>query len=460
MPAAFIHAGSAGVVIGVALQDVLGLNAAFAAFLLLLAAGVLIYARSLVVPLPIMLIGVLLLGATLGSVRMGLVQADDRVHTHALDGSLGQEVMLTGVVADEPDARETYTNLVVRLPSGGHVLARTDMHTAVQYGDEVVVSGILERPENFASEEGRVFDYRAYLAKDGIQYTTSRAQVGIHSSGNGNPLKAVLFSLKEQYVGALGRVVPEPEAGLAAGITVGTKQALGGDMLDAFRRVGLVHIVVLSGFNITVIIIFLLQLFVFLPRWARYTCASTVVVLFTMLTGADAPVVRASIMGLIGVLALTLGRTYNITRALLAVGVGMVLWNPHILLHDIAFQLSFVATLGLVYVSPYILRPLEVRLPQWLSEIVAATVATQLAVLPLLIYYMGEVSVVAPLVNILTLPLIPAAMLASFLTGLVGMFSTALAAPFAYVTYALLHYVMVVVQMFNALPFATLQIAL
>jgi competence protein ComEC len=285
--------------------------------------------------------------------------------------------------------------------------------------------------------------------------------VDVLSHGNGNRVKQWLYRVKQDYVSTIASLVPEPQAGLAAGITVGAKRALGSELMDAFRHTGLIHIVVLSGYNITIIIMFLLLVFGRLPRSIKYTLATLAVVLFAILTGADAPVVRASAMGLLGVAAITLGRTYDITRALVVVAVVMILWNPLILLHDIAFQLSIVATLGLIYIAPPIINYLQARfssVPRGLLEIVGVTIAAQIAVSPLLIYYMGEVSVVAVVVNVLALPVIPLAMLMAFVTGALGMLAPTLALPFAYATHVLLTYIIWLVEFFNAVPIATIRV--
>lgn len=438
---------------GIGVEGVFHLGVYSAVFILVLGFGVLGYIYS-TQQKQLVFVVLMLFGAALGIVRMHSAYVAQSAYAHSLDAQLGQEVVLEGIVFDEPDVRETNTKLIIELQEGQRVLVQASAYIEARYGDVVEVSGELARPENFSSENGTVFDYVAYLAKDDVHYLLTWAHVKITGQGAGNPLTAALYSIKAKYVRALGTIIPEPEAGLAAGITVGSKQALGGELLDVFRRVGLIHIVVLSGFNITVMIVFLLQLLRFVPRVPRFVAVGAIVSLFTILVGADAPVVRAALMGLLGVLALSLRRQYALTRALLVVAVGMVAWNPFILLDDIAFQLSFVATLGLVYLAPPLIMRMQ-KLPQWIAEILSATIAAQIAVLPLLIYYMGEVSVVAVLVNVLTLPLIPLAMLTSFIAGVLGMVSVTIALPFAYLTYALLHYVMFVVRIFDALPFTT-----
>lgn len=308
------------------------------------------------------------------------------------------------------------------------------------------------------------------MEKDGIYYSVKFPEMDLLSRGHGNYVKSALFDIKQKYIDSLNELIPEPESGLAAGITVGAKRALGKELTEAFRNTGLIHIVVLSGFNVTVIIIFLLHILRAFPRWIKWGFISVAVILFAILTGADAPVVRASIMGLLGVAALVLSRTYAVVRALFIAVFVMVIWNPNIALNDVSFQLSVTATLGLVMFSRQIIDYLNniwpgnrsvahgVSIRHSLLEIAGITMAAQIAVLPLLIYYMGEVSVVAVIVNMLTLPIIPISMLFAFIAGVAGMFSSSIAAPFAFTTYILLAYIIGVVEFFNSLPITTLQI--
>jgi len=178
-----------------------------------------------------------------------------------------------------------------------------------------------------------------------------------------------------------------------------------------------------------------------------------------MFCRTTATVVRASFMALLVLLARATGRTYAITRALFIAGFFMILHNPKILVFDSSFQLSFTATIGLIYVAPKIEQYFKLVPTRWqLREFATATVATQLLVLPMILYKMGDLSLVALPVNLLILASIPITMLFGFLTGIIGFMSTFLSLPFAFVTYALLTYQLKVVDLFASLPFASLHV--
>ena len=202
-----------------------------------------------------------------------------------------------------------------------------------------------------------------------------------------------------------------------------------------------------------------MRFFSFLPHLAGISIGAIAIIFFAIMTGASATIVRASIMALLVLLARATGRTYAITRALFIAGFFMILHNPKILVFDSSFQLSFMATLGLIYLEPKIEQYFKLVPTKWqLREFATATVATQLFVLPLILYKMGDLSLVALPVNMLILAFVPLTMLFGFLTGVLGFVSTILSLPFAYVTYALLTYQLKVVELFASLPFASLHI--
>jgi competence protein ComEC len=162
-------------------------------------------------------------------------------------------------------------------------------------------------------------------------------------------------------------------------------------------------------------------------------------------------------MAILGMLATFTARPYVVIRALALAALGMVLWNPFVLVYDPGFQLSFMATVGLILGAPLVERFIT-KVPTLLDfrGILAATVATQVAVLPLLLYQIGQVSLVAPIVNMLVLPLVAYMMLLGFLAGLVGMVSTTLAFPLAWLAHILLGYTFVVVDLFGRFSFASI----
>lgn len=393
-----------------------------------------------------------------------------------LDSFVNTSVRVEGVIVDEPDVRENSINLVVELdrlylcescqglPLTGGVKSKArvtvSLYDKLKYGDRVLIEGKLQKPKNFTSGDfGKEFDFVSYLWKDGIFYQMFRPKIEFVSSGNGNIIKAKLFDFKHALLSKISRVIPDPHASLLGGLIVGAKQSLGKELLDDFRVAGLIHVVVLSGYNITIVAEALMRALSFLPRVASLWFGAGSIVLFAMMVGGGATIVRASIMALIVILARGTGRDYGITRALFIAGFLMVLHNPKILVFDISFQLSFLATVGLVYFAPLLEKHFQFLPTRFqFREFAVATVATQITVLPLLLYQMGELSLVSLPVNLLVLVFIPLTMLFGFLTGIAGFVSTVLSLPFAFLAYGLLAYQLKIVEVFSSLPFTSVQI--
>src|SRR3989344_762865 len=320
---------------------------------------------------------------------------------------------LAGVVISEPEQRENATRFVFRSDNNEKVLVSTGLYSPVQYGDRIGVQGKLAVPGIIENEDGgRDFDYAKYLSKDDIYHTMSFAKVEVLESGEGSAIKTILLKIKRSFVNQIKEILAEPYASLLAGLLVSGRDAMPAGLLEEFRRAGIIHIVVLSGFNITVIAEFMRKLF------RNNALALLGILLFVIMTGAEATVVRASLMVTAVVAAKMTKRQFSAPRALLLAGFIMLLENPKILVFDPAFQLSFLATLALIYVVPIIDKYLSRGvLTMWeeLRSIIATTIGTQLTVSPLLIYSMGDFSLVSMPANVLVLLMIPFTMLAGFL---------------------------------------------
>ena len=373
-----------------------------------------------------------------------------------LESNVGEKVALEGIVIREPEVREKTTHLYVAV-ADDVLLVTTERYVDVSYGDSVSIKGELQRPTSFVSDLGREFNYPGYLLARGVEYRISFAQVATTATGSGNRIVKALLQFKHALMNSIESVIPEPQAGLGEGLLLGVKQALGADVEAAFRTTGIIHIIVLSGYNVMLVVAFVMFILsFFLSKRRRLFVGLLAIIGFAIMVGLSATVVRASIMASLLLIAATFGRTYDISRALLLAGAVMVFINPYILVYDIGFQFSFMATVGLILIAPRF-ETLFLNATPLLSvkEYVIATIATQIAVLPLLLYYIGEVSLIAVVVNVLVLPMVPLAMLTTFLAGMVGMFSSTLAIPFGFVAHLFLTYILEVAILFAALPFAS-----
>lgn len=408
-------------------------------------------------------IALVLLGVGFGMIRFALWK-------HApTDTLLGQHIgipsQIVGTVDDEPDVREGGTHLTITLraiigasstlPVFGRVLVIAPRYPEYHYGDVLLLSGKLTEPKSFSDDYGRLFDYPQYLASKGIHYQMSFARIERMNTHEGNVITASLFAIKSRFEKALGRALPEPHNALESGLLLGSKQSLGSEWIEKFRTVGIVHIIVLSGYNMTIVATWLVTIFRFTGFIGSLTIGGLGIILFAIMTGGGATVMRAAVMAILALVARATGRTYEMSRALLLAAALMVLQNPSILAFDPSFQLSFLASLGLVFIAPILEAKLSLwsRTP-WLREILIATLATQIAVFPLLLLQTGMFSLVALPVNLLVLPIIPLTMFFGFIAGVVALLFPPLGFIAGLPAFALLSWILGIADYAARLPFA------
>ncbi len=418
---------------------------------------------------PVFILAIIFLATGSAMFWYGFNDARDKNLASVLAKNLDSRVSFSGLVSDEPDERENYTRFAVEISEGEEtgvkILVYMKHYPVYKYGDAVKIFGVLKKPEKFSSDIGeKEFDWPAYLAKDGIFFEMFYPKIELISSGNGSWLKRRLFSLKENFLSNTSRIIPEPASALLGGLTVGARRSMPKELLEDFRKTGIVHLVVLSGYNVTIVADAIMRLLSFLPLAFGIGFGILGIALFAIMTGASATVVRAAIMAGLVLLARATGRIYHIATALFVAGFIMVLQNPKILRFHYSFQLSFLATLALIYVAP-VLAPRLAFLPKKsfafggkLREIASMTISTQLFVLPLLLYKSGLFSVVSLPVNLLILPFIPFTMFFGFVAGGLGFISNFLAAPFGWLAYGLLAYEIKIVEFFAGLPFSSFNI--
>ena len=348
------------------------------------------------------------------------------------------EVILRGEVAAEPDVGDTNRRLRVAarelvidgqtVPVAGLVLVDAPRYPAIGYGAELSVSGELLSPTTLNSA-----NYAAYLARQGIHSVMQFPQVSVLTETGGSAFRRALLAVRERGRVAIQSSLPEPQASLLIGILLGDDSGLPRAVDDAFQTTGMTHIIAISGFNIALIIALLDRLAApLVPRRVGAVVIAVVIVLYALLVGASASVVRAAVMGIAYLVGLRLmGRPTLALASLLSAAWLMTLWSP-LTLWDVGFQLSLAATLGLLlYGEPWSRRlrqgatglPPAVRRPatQLLGEGLVITLAAQVLTVPLLVYHFGALSLASLPANFLVLPVQPAVMLTGGLTLLAGL---------------------------------------
>lgn len=386
-----------------------------------------------------------------------------------------QAVHLVGVVTAFPDVRDGYSLLDISVESikfedagpdtlvTGMVLARVETGPAVgmvwQYGDRVKLQGVMRTPG-----ENELFSYRDYLEKRGIFSVMSPEKIERLAVGDGNPILARLYTLREQARAVIYQLYPDPEASLLAGILLGLERGIPAEVSRAFQATGTAHIIAISGFNMSLLAGLCTALFAKRLGKGRGALAALLTIgLYTVLVGAQAAVVRAAVMSGLAVFAMQVGRrqaglnSLALTAALMACIQPFVLW-------DVGFQLSVSATLGLVLFGESWPRAFQRWLGRWLAPVAAKraadvvgeylllTLAAQLMTLPVIVFHFRRFSLVSLLANPLVLPVQPMVMILGGLSLLGGLVWLPAGRLLAYAAWPLTAFTIRAVETLSKLP--------
>lgn len=371
-------------------------------------------------------------------------------------------VEIGGVVVSEPDTRDRDMRLVVsvyHIGSGqdsfrvtGRVLVYVSRNSQIEYGDDLLIKGTLEEPPEFDT-----FSYKDYLVRQGIYAILYQPQVRVVAHDQGNQLLSLLYDVKRRLQIATTLYLPEPHAGLVQGVLLGVKAVLTEDLKQDLTNTGLIHIVVVSGYNLTVVATLMQRLAEKrLRRGLALLLALVGVVLFTLMTGATTPVVRAAVMVSMTILARAVGRESDALTSLLFTAALLVGINP-LTLWDVSFQLSFLATLGLVTISPVLERKFE-RLPLGMGSILAVTLAAQIMTLPVIALNFQRISLISPLANVLVQPAIPLLMLLGAVTAVAGLTAHVAVRLAGWLTWLPGTYIVEIIRRLGSLPQASVDI--
>ncbi|MDD2487582.1 MAG: ComEC/Rec2 family competence protein [Candidatus Gracilibacteria bacterium] len=333
------------------------------------------------------------------------------------------------------------------------IILKTGSNLKFQKGD--IISADMKISEIRNTGE---FDYKAYLRMKGIfgqgtLYKYIKAGQEISSFG-----KAIEM-IRSEFLNMIEKIYPSPYSGLLSGILIGEKGGLPKELKTDFNRSGLSHIIAVSGFNITIMIIFLSFFVKYLPGYMRFLIIGFFIVSFYLIVGENIPALRASIMGIISYLAIMNTRKLENFNMLMAVIVVFILINPMMMNYDLSFHLSFLATLGVMYTQGFFKR-IYTKVPEFLSikESLIMTSSALIFTIPIMLVNFGQLSIISPLSNILVAPAIPLSMLFGFLSVLFYMISIKIGIALGFIGWLFLKFMVSVATLSSGTRFSILEI--
>jgi competence protein ComEC len=362
-----------------------------------------------------------------------------------------EKISFSGQIVSNPVLKSSSQEFKLKLnsPFSGNVLVKTARYPEFGYGDEMEIKGIINSP--YSESYGR------YLTKERISGVSTFAEAEKLSSGHGSKIKSFLFEVKNGITGSFQRVLPPKESALLSGLTLGERGEFSEEFREAMSKSGTTHLVALSGYNITIIVWAVMGLFLwFVKRQLAFIFTILVILGFVLMTGAEASVVRAAIMGILVMLAHEVGRFYDFRNAVILAGLVMVFHNPKVLAYDVGFQLSFLALLGIIYLRPAIMKFMRFKEePGFLSsrDHFLTTASAQLMVAPLLIVNFGNFSPISLLANVVVLEFIPVTMGLGFIMAALSLISYHLSLILGLLAQILLKFEIFAIEIFAKISF-------
>lgn len=333
------------------------------------------------------------------------------------------------------------TRIVVTFPYGTHI----------NYGDELTFDAKLGFLPKFDS-----FDGERYWRVRGVEAAATVKTVTVDRQDKGNWIVHQMYALRQITEHRVRAVLPGPEGLLLLGLLFGSAGQLPKAIADQFRILGISHLTAVSGYNLTIISLWPVALAGLIPKRTSLALAAILVGLFVIFTGAPSSIVRAAMMAWVVLVGKRIGRAPHSILLILFTACLMAIYNPFVVKDDAGFVLSFLAFFGLIEIGPMLSRLLRRIRLDGMRTIVSETLGAQIATLPYLLGAFGQLSVVAPIANVIILPLIPALMLVGLTVVVLNLIPFALFRVWLELLYYPLHGFLWLIDRAAHLPFASI----
>ena len=387
-------------------------------------------------------------------------------------------IEIKGFVERDPDIRDKTTHLRLSathiklndhwLEISGTTLLFVPRYPAYNYGDALLVTGMLETPAQLDD-----FDYRDYLAHQEIYSTMLYPEIQVLDTGAGSKPLQWIYSVRNRLSQTLAKVLPEPQASLAQGIILGIRGNIPLDLKTDFARTGTAHLLAISGLHLSIVAGILLSIGIWFFGRRHYIyiwLALGAIWLYALLTGMHPPILRAAIMVSLFLIAELLGRQRSAITSLAFAAAIMVGISPQIL-WTASFQMSFTAMAGLIFIFPPIQSlgrkaviatlgegGVAASTANFVVDSMSVTLGAILAVWPLVVYYFGIFSFVAPLATLLALPALPLIIVTGVLAAVIGLIILPVAQAVGWLAWLFTSYMLAVVNGFAALPLSSVEV--
>ncbi len=369
-----------------------------------------------------------------------------------------EKIIIDGYVVSDPEKYLTYARRFEVVPETKYkqkILVTTYAKNNFNYGDKIYLIGILHEPKNTGD-----YDYRHYLAAKGIYATLNSADIFVVGQNKLNVFIFYSLKIKHFVYGRFQKYLPKEQAALLIALIVGQKDLMSKEAVEAFTKTGTAHLIAVSGYILTLLLAFAVQTGKYIGKRKALLISALIALVYMVMAGFAAGVIRAAIMSAILVLSKSKGRQYQVVPALTFTAALLIFLNPLIVKYDIGFALSFISIVGIIYFEPVleaIARTLIPKLPDksLILSIICTTLSAQLITDPLTIYYFKQLSVVAPIANLVVVPIVEPLLAIGYLLCV-----PLLAWPVGKVLLVPLNYILLAVLGLSRLPNASIPAAI
>lgn len=405
-------------------------------FLLLLSPFLLLIRRRNLLSLYLIILAGLALGMVRGNLYMQKL--------HQLQSYSGQKIALTGTVKSDAIYGSNYQ---LEFSMNHAELADSKQPLA----GNIKVSGF-GLPMVYRGDKIRV-EGKIHPTRGSYQANMSYARISLIGADHG-----VINDLTRRFSAGMRNALPEPMASFSLGLLVGQRSSLPPEIINQLTAVGLIHIVAVSGYNVTILSRAITRLKV-RSRYQRLILSLGLIGVFVLITGFSASIVRAAIVSGLALFAWYYGLRIRPIVLIAVTAAGTAYVNPFYAWGDLSWYLSFLAFFGVLIVAPMIHSRFSKNEPKIISSVLLETLSAELMTLPLILAYFSQLSLVAPLANLLVVPLVPLAMLLSAIAGAAGMIIPQLAGWLAWPAEILLTYMLDIAHLLSRIPASFIKVS-
>ncbi len=360
----------------------------------------------------------------------------------------GEHITFEGCISNEPKITNASQEVKVSIssPFYGDVRIRMRSSESVAYGDCFHGVGVVSRPPEMQV---------SYFLKERMYGTIQYPKLSLLEKRKEMFLGSLMISMRKTIMQTFQSALSRDEAIFLAGLTIGAKGEFGDKLQTAMKKSGTTHLVALSGYNIMIIISALMLGFVrFMKKRYAIIVTGFFVFLFCIFAGGESSLVRAAILGCIGMVAGEFGRKFDVRQAVVVAAVAMALINPFVLVFDVGFQLSFAAFLGIAYCSPALMELFHMKDEQKrIKNLFIDALSAQLATLPIIAMQFGTISFVGIISGLILLELIPITMGLGFIASFFSFISSSLALIPLLFARVFLVFELWIIKLFGTIPF-------